>query len=210
MPEITIEIDKSEVQKRLGDLANQADKVIARAVNRASKTGRLAIAREVQKKYKVTQKEINKHLTIKKATPSKPNAVLQYKGKHDNLYLWNNGKGVSPKTVIKWSHGRNKSKPNVKVYKASVMRGAPKKLEGKYHNKPFVQQIRRGKNGNFKGLFQREWSARDSKLVSVQAPAIPQIVKNKEVMEQFRRAAGPMLQKRLEHEIDVVLKGVVK
>lgn len=209
MPEITIEIDREEVKKRLGDLSNQADKVIARAVNRASKTGRLAIAREVQKKYKVTQKEINKHLTIKKATPSKPNAVLQYKGKHDNLYLWNNGKGVSPKTVIKWSHGRNKSKPNVKVYKASIMKGSSKQLVGKYHNKPFVQKVK-GKNGDFIGLFQREWSARDSKLVSVQAPAIPQIIKNKEVMEQFRRAAGPMLQKRLEHEIDFVLKGVVK
>ena len=50
----------------------------------------------------------------------------------------------------------------------------------------------------------------NSKLVSVQAPAIPQIIKNEEVIAQFRRAAGPMLQKRLEHEIDVVLKGVVR
>ena len=207
MAEIIIEVDKEEVKKRLGDLSSQADKVIARAVNRASKTGRREIAREVQKRYKVTQKEVNKHLRIKKATASKPSAELDYKGGHRNLYEWNDGRAVKPNKVIKWSHGKNKSKPNVKVYKASVMKGPAKKLEGKFHNKPFLQKVRKG---SYTGLFQREWSSRDSKLVSVQAPAIPQIVKNEEVLAQFRRAAGPMLQKRLEHEIDVVLKGVVK
>lgn len=207
MAEITIAVDREEVKRMLGVLSNQADKVIARAVNRASKTGKREIAREVQKRYKVTQKEINKHLHIKKATISNPSAVLDYKGGHSNLYEWNNGRAVKPNQIIKWTRGRNGSKPNVKVYKASIMKGPDKKLEGKFHNKPFLQKVR---EGSYTGLFQRESSSRDSKLVSVQAPAIPQIIKNKEVLAQFRRAAGPMLQKRLEHEIDVVLKGVVK
>lgn len=207
MVEITIEIDESEVKKRLGVLSEQSGKVIARAVNRTYPTGRTAIARETQKKYRITQKEINSTLKIRKATESNPKAILRYTGSHKNLSHWNNGKAVKPNKVIKWTRGSRGSKPNVKVYKASVMKGTAKKLEGKFHNKPFLQEVRKG---SFTGLFQRESSSRDSQLVSVQAPAIPQIVKNEEVLAQFRRAAGPMLQKRLEHEIDVVLKGVVK
>lgn len=206
---ITLEIDESEVKKRLGVLSEQSGKVMARAVNRAYPTGRTAIARETRKRYLITTKEINdsKTLHITKATPSNPSALLEYTGGHRNLYWWNNKKAVSPNTIIHWSHG----KPNVRVYKAAVMRGTQKqKLTGKDNNKPFLQRVRKGQKSDFTGLFQRRSAARDSQLVSIQAPAIPQIIKNEEVIEQFRRAAGPMLQKRLEHEIDVVLKGVVK
>lgn len=206
---ITIEIDESEIKKRLGMLSDQSGKVMARAVNRAYPTGKSAIAKETRKKYLITTKEINdsKTLHITKATPSKPNAVLEYTGGHRNLYLWNNKKAVSPNIVVHWSHG----KPNVRAYKAAVMRGTPKQeLTGKDNNRPFLQRVRKGEKSDFTGLFQRNGAARDSKLVSIQAPAIPQIIKNDDVMEQFRRAAGSMLQKRLEHEIDVVLKGVVK
>lgn len=206
---LTIEIDESEVKKRLGILSEQSGKVMARAVNRAYPTGKAAIARETRKRYLITAKEINdsKTLKITKATPSNPSAILEYTGNHRNLYWWNNKKAVTPNVVIHWSHG----KPNVKVYKAAVMRGSSKeRLTGKDNNKPFLQRVRKGEKSDFTGLFQRSNSARDSKLVSIQAPAIPQIIKNEEVMAQFRRAAGPMLQKRLEHEIDVVLKGVVK
>lgn len=212
MAEITIEVDKEEVKKMLGDLSSQADKVIARAVNRTYSTGKVAIARETQKKYRITQKEINSTLKIKKATKASPNAVLRYTDSHKNLSHWNNGRAVKPNKVIKWTRKRRGrgAKPNVRTYKAAVMKGPAKKLEGKFHNKPFLQEIKNGRGGNFIGLFQRKYSLRDSPLVSVQAPAIPQIVKNEEVLAQFRRAAGLMLQKRLEHEIDVVLKGVVK
>lgn len=206
---VTIEIDESEIKRRLGVLADQSGKVMARAVNRAYPTGRTAIARETRKRYLITTKEINspKTLHVTKATASDPTAILDYTGGHRNLYLWNGQKAVSPNIKIHWSHGV----PNVKIYKAAVMRGVSKQeLTGNDRNKPFIQRVRKGEKSDFTGLFQRHSAARDSKLVSVQAPAIPQIIKNQEVMEQFRRAAGPMLQKRLEHEIDVVLKGVAK
>ena len=185
-------------------------KVIARAVNRAYPTGKAAIARETKKRYKVIQKDINnaKVLKITKATASDPTAVMDYTGHHRNLYLWDNKRAVTPDIIIHWSHGM----PNVPAYKAAVKRGAPRrtlKAENR-NNTPFIQRVRTGEKSEFVGLFRRNSSARDSKLVSVQAPAIPQIIKNEEVMAQFRRATGPMLQKRLVHEIDVVLKGVVR
>jgi hypothetical protein len=205
----TIEIDETEIKKRLGTLSEYSGKVMSRAVNRAYPTGKTTIARETRKRYLITAKEINdsKTLHITKATPSSPTAILEYTGGHRNLAWWNNKRAVTPNTIIHWSHGI----PNVRTYKAAVMRGTPKQeLIGEDNNKPFIQRVRKGERSDFTGLFRRNGSDRNSKLVSVQAPAIPQIIKNEEVMAQFRRAAGPMLQKRLEHEIDVVLKGVVR
>lgn len=202
-----IYVDETEVKRRLGFLADKSGKVIARAVNRSYITGKNAIAKEANKDYLVTQRDVNNSKTLKitKARPTEPMATLEYTGEHRNLFLWNNKKAVAPNKVIKWSHG----KPNVKVYRAAVERGhARVNLQGE--NKPFIQRVRSGEKGEFVGLFRRATPARDAKLVGVSAPAIPQILKNEKVMTQFRRAAGPMLQKRLEHEIDAVLKGVTK
>ncbi len=200
----TIQVDVEDVKQRLGVLSDQSGKVIARAVNRSYITGKNAIAKEAKKNYLITQKDVNnpKTLNITKARPSDPVATLAYTGEHENLYHWNHQRAVSPGVIIHWSHG----KPNTKVYRAAVKRGGARhKLMGK--NKPFLQKV--GENG-FVGLFRRKTEARDAKLESVFAPAIPQILKNEVIVEQFTAAAGPMLQKRLEHEIDVVLKGVTK
>ncbi len=207
MVNTTIYVDEAEIKRRLGALADQSGKVIARAANRSYTTGKSAIAKEAGKNYLITQKDVNNSKTLKivKASPSEPVATLEYTGVHRNLYLWNNQKAVSPNKVIQWSHG----KPNVKFYHAAVGRGHAKaKLTGE--NRPFIQKVRSGENSGFVGLFRRATSARDSKLVGVGAPSIPQILKNESVMEQFRRAAGPMFQKRLEHEIDAIVKGITK
>lgn len=210
MIETTIEIDESEIKRRLGVMSDQSGKVIARAVNRAFPTGKLAIARETKKRYKVVQKDINNSKTLKiiKAKASDPTAVLDYTGHHRNLYLWHNKRAVTPDVIIHWTHGV----PNVPAYKAAVKRGHPRRTlkSSKGNNTPFIQRVNKDKKTEFVGLFRRKNSKRDSKLVGVEAPAIPQIIKNEEVMAQFRRATGPMLQKRLEHEIDVVLKGLVR
>ncbi|MCM1058319.1 MAG: hypothetical protein NC517_12040 [Firmicutes bacterium] len=204
MADITYLIDEAEVKRRLGLLADKSGLVISRAANRSYITGKNAIAKAARQDYLITQRDVNnpKALKITKARPTEPTVTLGYTGNHRNLYLWNNKKAVSSNKIIHWSHG----KPNVKVYRAAVARGHAKiKLLG--DNKPFIQKV---KKDDFVGLFRRESRKRDSRLVSVQAPAIPQILKNEDVMEQFRRAAGPMMEKRLEHEIDAVLKGVVR
>lgn len=207
MFEMELSIDVQEVRQRLGILADESGKVIARAVNRSYVTGKNAIAKEASRGYLITQKDVNdpKTLHVTRARAADPVATLEYSGRHRNLYHWNKGKAVSPGTTILWSRG----KPNVKVYKAAVERGHAKiGLMGE--NKPFIQRVRKGEKGETVGLFRRATPARDSRLVGVAAPAVPQILKNADVMARFRRAAGPMLQKRLEHEIDAVLKGVTK
>lgn len=207
MVNATIYVDEAEIKRRLGLLADKSGKVIARAVNRSYTTGKNAVAKEAGRDYLIAQKDVNgpETLKIKRASQAEPVATLNYTGKHRNLYLWNNKKAVTPDKIISWSHG----KPNVKVYRAAVARGHGK-VELGGENKPFIQRVRSGENGEFVGLFRRATAERNSKLVGVSAPSIPQILKNEKVIEQFRLAAGPMLQKRLEHEIDAILKGVTK
>jgi hypothetical protein len=211
MVDAIICIDEAEIKRRLGVLANQSGKVIARAANRAYPTGKHAISKEASKDYLISQKDINDKnvLKITKAEPSEPVVVFFYSGQHRNLYLWNNKKAASPNKIIHWGKGRKGRKPNVKIYKAAVVRGHGKiKLMGDDNNKPFIQRVRSGENSEFVGLFQRKTSDSRSKLKSLEAPAIPQILKNTKIMAQFNNSVGPVFQKRLEHEIDVVLKGL--
>lgn len=208
MIEATIQVNEAEIKRRLGSLENLSGKVIARAVNRSYPTGKKAIAKGATEEYRITQKDVNSALKITNAKQSNPTATLKYTGGHRNIYLWNNKKAVSPNLIIRWKHG----KPNVKRYKAAVKRGgAKKRLNGEGgpgDNKPFIQRVREGEKSEFTGLFRRKTTDRESKLVAVHAPAIPQILKNEEIMVNFSCSAGPMLQKRLEHEIDAILKGV--
>lgn len=203
----TIYADVKELNRRLGILKDRSGAVVARAANRSYKVGKSAIAKEAKKDYRVKQKDVNndKTLKIKKATQNDPFVSMKYTGEHRNLYLWDGKKAVSPDLVIHWSHG----KPNVNHYKAAVMRGHARiKFYGK--NQPFIQHVRKGENSDFVGLFRRKSEDRDAKLIGVGAPAIPQILRNEKIMESFERETIPMFQKRLEHEIDNVLKGITK
>jgi hypothetical protein len=223
MFEMTLEVDEAEVKRRLGTLSDKSGKVIMRAVNRSYTTGKNAISREAAKDYRVKQKDINgaKTLRIVKATEKEPTATLDYTGTHRNLALWDSGKAVSPiGKRIHWSNSRpiGRAKdgrmqfrggtPNVRTYRAAVERAHGKiGLQG--DNKPFIQTVRKGQGKReFTGLFRRKSKERDATLVGVAAPSVPQILKNDRVMANFTRSAGPMLQKRLEHEIDNVLKGI--
>lgn len=204
MIEMSFLVDEAEVKRRLGAMADQSSKVIARAANRAATTGKVSITRNTQKRYDIVQSDINNNATFKleKATGTSPTAKLEYIGEHRNLYLWNKKRAVTPNIVVKFSHG----KPNVKAYKARIMKGHRRaKLEGQ--NKPFIQHVRKGEESEFIGLFRRSNENRDAKLEGVGAAAVPQIIKNEETMALFRQNAGEMFQKRLEHEIKRVLEG---
>ena len=54
---------------------------------------------------------------------------------------------------------------------------------------------------------QRETSDRSAPLIGRSAPAIPQIVKNEDTMEEFHEKTDQMLQKRIDHEIEQILRG---
>lgn len=196
------EVPDEVIAMKLGKLANQRNKVMARAANRAATTGRTTIARETAKRYIVARRDINSALKVTKATFSSTTAKLTYRGHHRNLYHYGTGRksAVSPGKVISWEGGV----PNVKVYKARVKTDSSfKPLEEK--PKAFVQKMT-ATNGVV-GLFRRQSNARNAKLEGVAGPAIPQIIGNKEVMKQFQNDAGETYMKRMDKEIDNLLGG---
>lgn len=196
-------INEQEIRRKLGRLANESGKVLARASNRALRTGRNVVAKETQKRYLITKDKVNKTCRVRWAKAQDPYASVTYSGSHRNLYLWGdeNGSGVSPDLIIRWQRGK---KPNVEAYSARVKRDrAPVRLGGNSSNKPFLQKTR----GGFTGLFRRSSASRSAPLEGVGGPAIPQIIKNDEIEARFQKKASETMQKRVEHEIDRILGG---
>ncbi|MBO5032141.1 MAG: phage tail protein [Lachnospiraceae bacterium] len=203
MINVTIHVSEDEVKRRLGALAGRSGAVIARAANRSVNTGKKAIKQETAKIYNVRQKDVDGILKVTKATAAKPVLVLTYKDKHPNLYVFGSASTLTPRFIIQSSDPVN---PDPEYVKAKVMKGhGYTPLKGR--PKPFVQQAK--KTGNI-ALFQRTSDDPRSPIRGVAAPALPQVIKNDEVLARFNRDAGTMFQKRLKHEIENILKGTTQ
>lgn len=203
MINVTIVVSEQEVKRRLGTLADRSGAVIARAANRSIATGKKAIKQETAEIYNIRQKDVEHILKVTKATARKPVLTLTYKDSHQNLYVFGRKSSLRPRYVIASSDPVN---PDPEYVKAKVMnKNRPAPLDGR--PKPFVQQAR--KSGNI-ALFQRVSNDSRAQIRGVAAPSLPQIIKNKEVLERFNRDAYSMFRKRLEHEIDNVVKGITR
>ena len=189
-----------EVERLLGKAENKSGRVIANAANRTLSTGAKVIKQETANEYNVRQKDVEETLRRIKANWSDPTAVLRFTGGHGNLY--NFGKGdmsvLKPRYTVRSSSPYDPDPENVF---ARVMRnGSMDPLN--QNPKPFVQVV----NGNL-GLFQRISDKADAALRGVAPPAIPQVIRNDKVQERFQKETGEMLQRRMLHEIDRLMKG---
>ena len=198
-----ITVDDKSLQKALGKLQGRADIIIARAANRSMATANKAMSQGVRKKYvAVKDGDVKKALFKQKASAHNPTASLTYTSKHENLYSMGL---VSPKRIVKGN--------DPKFYKARVMTDHPfKPLKGR--PRPFVQRIRNPKKDHV-GLFRRRTEDqmtnyrgkhRRNAIEAVQAPALSQMLKNEEVLDNTQKVAGEAFLKRLEHEIDWELR----
>lgn len=200
MIETRITVSDEEVKKRLGTLASKSGAVESRAANRSIATAKKVIKQETAKVYNVRQKDVEETLKTQRATASHPTAYLRFTDTNKNLYHFGKPSTLSPRNPIRSSSPYDPDPPYVT---AQVMTAKGKKpLDGSI--KPFVQISK--KTGNI-ALFQR--TSRDSRapLRGVAAPAMPQIIKNDDVMARFSVETSKMFLKRLNHEIDQVLKG---
>lgn len=213
MVNMQVNVSDKAVKKALRTLGSRSGVAISRAANRAATTANKTISAETRERYiGVKAGDVKKALFKRgKATSAKPFATLEYRSGHDNLYKTGD---VSPKRVVKT--GRGHASPH--FYKARVMRGRPfVALMGR--PRPFVQEIRNPKGENKVGLFRRKTDEEKAEsrrkgtkgtgrnaIVGVAAPALVQMMKNKEVLDGVRKEAGAMFEKRLEHEIDHMLK----
>lgn len=202
-PDVKVEMKVSleEVQDRLGNLDKKAGTIFANAAKRAMTTGKKVIKQETAARYNVRQKDVAE--ALKESRDKKTRGLtwkLTYKDPHRNLFSFGTKSVVTPKFPIRSSSPYN---PDPKFYSANVEKSTGKQaLDGK--PKPFVQI---SKNSQRIALFERESNDPRAEIRGVAAPAIPQIIKNKKVIERFDEEVGNMLRNRIDHEISRVLGG---
>lgn len=197
---VNMHVDTSDIRRRLGALERKAGLVMAHAANRAASAGKTLLKKETSEKYLVRQKDIEGLVKVTKAYAGRPYAKIIYKDSHRNLAHWPlKSRNLSPyNKVIQFDYD---GKPNVKVYKAAVMRGQGKQeLAG--DRKPFIQIARR--SGNI-ALFRRTGGG-TNKIEGVSGPAFPQIIYNPGTMKKFNEKVNDVFLKRTFHEIDRVLR----
>lgn len=200
MINVTITVSEAEVKRRLGTLANKSGTAISRAANRAITTGKKAIKQETAKIYNVNQKDADKILKVKKATVAHPTVHMTYKDTHLNLMAFGKRSVLTPRYPIKSSSPYD---PDPEYVKAKVMTGRGAAILGN-KPKPFVQIA---KKSGVIGLFQRTDEGSRAPIRGVAAPALPQVIKSEEVIARFNRDAASEFVKRLNHEIDYILRG---
>lgn len=217
MIDAIITVDEAAIQEKLGELAYKSDVVMRRAANRALTTANKTVKRETARRYRITQSNVSKTLTMHRAGGSAFYASVVSKGRHENLATFK----VSP---LRRPRRKKRGGYTPNVYKAAVEKGSGlKPLDGDV--KPFVATMSNG----FTGVFQRKKATQkrgllrlfakamqskrkrsgkrtDNQIEAVQAPAVPQIIKNDAVMVVVAKEASKMMLKRAEHEIERMLK----
>lgn len=204
MIDAKITISEGDIKRRLGNLSHKSGHVISRAANRSAATGKKVIKQEATRIYNINQKDVEKIFRQERATASHPYVQMVFRDPHRNLAVFGSRKNVlTPRTPVRSSDPTN---PDPAFYKAKIMNGHhAAALNGS--PKPFIQFA--GKN-KMAILLQRKNRSSRAPLRGVAAPAIPQILKNNEVLKKFNDETSAMFVKRLEHEIDQALKGEIK
>lgn len=188
-----------ELKRALRKLGSEAGVALSRASNRAATAANTEIKKRAAAVFIVRQGDIQKALSTRKATAAKPQASLRYSSKKKNLYEWEAGgsRAVSPQAIVKGGRPR----PNPNVYKASIRRG--KRVAFDRGPKAFVQRM--PKNGGVIFVRRKNNFSR-SKLESIQAAALSQLLSSRDVIDPATKRANEIFQKRLAAEIDYLLK----
>lgn len=188
--------DMRNLQHRLGSLGGKANTVMSRAANRAAARANTVMKQQASKGYFVTQKRIASVTHIRRATTASPTASVTAKDTHDNLYQFK----VTPARIAR-PKGGNRKPP--KVYYAQVRKSGGRKALSTAP-RPFVAQM---KNDHI-GLFQRKSTSKKKRgIKAIFGPSIPQLLKKKEIIDKVEEEAGEVLLKRIDHELDRILKG---
>lgn len=192
-----VEIREEELQDRLGALSNKANLVMARAANRAITNAKKNVKKEASARYRIKPGDVEKTMKVIRGNRNKPTARLVSTGEHPNLIKFY----VSPNERQKHEEGAE-----FEPYIASVKKStSPIPLEGSSSKrKPFIATMKNG----FTGLFRqkRGIEGKAGYIEGIYGPAVPQMVNNQEIMNKVQAEAEQMLLKRIDHEIDLILK----
>jgi len=154
-----------------------------RAMNRSLITARSETSKEIRKKYNIKSRDIKdkSNTRITKASRNTLQSSITYAGRVIPL------KNFSVKA------------PNSKSdrLKVAVKKGSKKPL-----NSAFIANL--GKYGP--GIFQRQTSQRKSSK-QLYGPSVAHMVEEENVLDGIATKTKDMFEKRMDHEINVILKG---
>lgn len=184
MPEMIVDTEQlKRVAVELSEYPKVAPKAMAAALNRTITTVKTEMKREAVAAYEIKAGDVNKTLSIKRASPSKLQAVASSVGRPIALIHFK----VKPK------------KPPTKATRKRVMVKI-KKSSGysTINTKPsaFVQNASGAIN-----VFQRKGAAR-LPIKRLYSLAVPQMIGSKAVMDRIQVKANETLDKRVTHEIE--------
>lgn len=181
-----------DVERRLGNLKSKAPLVLSRAINRAISNVKKNSAKETSSRYYITSGEVKKTLRLVKASKSSLKAAVISSGSGIALSKFK----VNPGTPVRY-RGASRSP---KVYRAGVKKsGGVKPLAG--DPKAFIAVMKSG----HKGVFERTSDA-SLPIKQLYGPSVPQIMKNQDILDVINKDAAETLQKRLDVEINNVLR----
>lgn len=202
MMTVEIMVNEDVVKASLGKLYTQSGVIISRAANRSITTARKALRQETAKIYEFRGTDVEHSLKkISRASRAKTFAEIDYSNSHKNLFhIKSHGRSVvSPPIEVK-TLGRGINTPE--VYKAHVMKAHSGGIEFDQDPKAFLRRVK--SNGAL--VFLRRTGEKRYPLEGVGAPAVTQVMKNKEVNERFIKDTADMMAKRLIHETDYLLQ----
>lgn len=175
--------DIDKIETMLSEFPEEITKVSVRAINRATTTGSNMAAKEGVKHYFLKQKEIKSAISIRKANYRELNSEVTAYG--------------NPRRLIKYKV--NNKIPNTKIpVKVAVKRGQPMKYMGE---KTFVAKMDNGSIGIFKRRGKNPYP-----IDQLYGPSISSMYRNDSLTKTIYENAQEMLEKRLDHEIDRVLR----
>ena len=182
-----------EVQARLGKFKNQAPLVLSRAINRAIQNVKKNMGKETSQLYYISSSDVKKTVKVAKASKGSLKAAAISSGSGIALSKFK----VSPNAPVRY-RGASRSP---RVYKAGVKKsGGVKPLDG--DPKAFVAVMK--KSGHV-GVFTRK-NGKSLPIKQLYGPSVPQIVKNEDIMSKINKEASGTLQKRIDAEINNILR----
>ena len=173
-------------RRALAGIPGAFEKAVAPALNRAIAHGKTVVTRKVRETYDVKYGAVQKTLQSLRATRRQLRADLISKGQAIPLAQFR----VSPRR----STGRRPRKG---------LRVSVKRSGGEYLQQAFV--------GNWKGESEVLQRVGDSRLPIKRlfGPAVPSMLGEETISSVTERAIGAEFEKRLTHETDRILKGIL-
>lgn len=204
---MSVKIDITDDQLRkaqdvLAHIPGGAEKALARAINRAIGTANAEATRQLQGQYVIKNKKvIVQAKSIKRrATSRNLFARIEAKGSPIPLGAFLTNPKKPPKRRLKRQlFARVKSSGGGTIKSAFITTVQTGHI-GVRHAGVFIRTGERGRRGNPKL----------ERIKQLYGPSIPQMLGNEEIQDFLVKRAKLVLDERLEHEMDVILRGVVK